>query len=259
MSDASAPAPLLAERVRAGERLLGLIVKLPAPAVVEIAGHSGFDLVAIDTEHGLADGVALHHHLRSAAAAGLGALVRVGGPETPEILRALDAGADGVIVPHVTTGAQAQAVVSAARYPPEGRRGFALSTPAAGYGSRTVAEHFADARRRTLVAVQLEDAEAVPNAAGILATPGVDVAFVGTADLAASLGHPGEVDHPDVQAAIDAFVTAAREQGTPLCGVAADEAGAAAWFAAGGQITLFEASLVLAARLRGLAAGARSR
>lgn len=249
--------PALPERLRAGDRLLGAIVKMPAPAVVEIAGHAGFDLIAIDTEHGLADGVELHHHLRSAAAAGLPTLVRVGGPHVPEILRALDAGADGVIVPHVTTAAQAEAIVEACHYPPHGRRGFAMSTPAGGYGARSVAEHLAEARRRTTVVVQLEDPEAVPNADAIVSVPGVDVAFVGAADLAAALGHPGDPRHPQVQAAMDAFAAAAHAHEVPLCGVPADEQAAAAWFASGGRIALFETGLVLAARLRQLVAASR--
>lgn len=255
----SSPAPpaSLPERLRAGERLLGAIVKPPAPAAVEIAGLAGFDLVMLDTEHGLADGLVLHHHLRSAQAAGLHTLVRVGAPDAAEILRALDAGADGVVVPHVATRAQAEAAVAAAHYPPAGRRGLALSTPAGRYGSRTVAEHLADARRRTTVVVQLEDAEAIANAEAIVATPGIGAAFVGATDLAASLGRPGEPSHADVRAALGAFAAAARAHDVPLCGVADDERAAAALFATGARIALFETSLVLAARMRELAAAAR--
>jgi 4-hydroxy-2-oxoheptanedioate aldolase len=247
----------LPQRLRAGDRLLGTIVKLPSPAAVEISGLAGLDLVMLDTEHGLADGVALNHHLRSARVAGLPALVRVGAPDAAEILRALDAGADGVVVPHVSSREQAAAAVAAARYPPEGRRGLALSTPAGGYGSRSVTEHLADARLRTTVVVQLEDAEAVEHAEAIVATPGVDAALLGTTDLAASLGHAGDASHTEVRAAIDAFAAAANAHGVPLCGVVSDERDAAAWFAAGGRMALFETSLVLAARLRELATTAR--
>src|SRR5262245_35125759 len=103
---------------------------MPAPATLELAGHTGFDFALIDTEHGIADGQQLEHHLRAADSAGLDCVVRVGANDSTEILRALDAGARGVVVPHVTTAAEAAAAVRAAHYPPIGKRGLALSTRA---------------------------------------------------------------------------------------------------------------------------------
>src|SRR5690348_10268232 len=123
-------------RLAAGEPLTGLIVKMPAPAQVEAAGHAGFDFVLLDTEHGPGDGLALEEHLRAAA---IPVLVRVRSPDA--ILGALDAGAAGVVVPHVLDPAGAEAAVAAAHYPPRGRRGIALSTRAGGYGTVSLDEH----------------------------------------------------------------------------------------------------------------------
>src|SRR4051794_22407873 len=107
---------------------------MPAAAPVEIAGHTRFGFVVLDTEHGPTEG--LHEHLRAAA---IPALVRV--PLVEGILAALDAGATGVVVPHVLDAAGAEAAVAAAHYPPRGRRGIALSTRAGRYGAVSLDEH----------------------------------------------------------------------------------------------------------------------
>jgi 4-hydroxy-2-oxoheptanedioate aldolase len=192
----------LAARLHGDRPLYGLVVKMPAPALLELAGRTGFDLAVIDTEHGSGDTTELEHHLRAADSAGLECLVRVGSLDGTEILRALDAGASGVIVPHVTTPDEAAAAVAAAHYPPVGRRGLAVSTRAGGQGTRSVGEHVADALRSTVVVAQIEDADALHQIGAIASTPRLDAMFIGPTDLSISLGHPGEPDHPHVVAAI---------------------------------------------------------
>jgi 2-keto-3-deoxy-L-rhamnonate aldolase RhmA/pimeloyl-ACP methyl ester carboxylesterase len=194
----------LHERLRGGESLVALLAKMPCAPQVESAGRAGFDLLILDTEHGPAGGFELEHHLRTADAAGLPALVRV--PEPGAILAALDAGAAGIVVPHVLDAAGAEAVVAAAHYPPRGRRGFATSTRAGGYGAVPAGEHVRRAAAETCVVVQIEDAEAVPPAADILAVDGVSAVFIGAADLRVSLGH-------DPDAEIAAITAAARAAG----------------------------------------------
>lgn len=250
--------PCLAERIRAGERLLGLVVKIPGPAVLEIAGHSGYDLVVIDTEHGPADTEALEHHLRAADGAGVPALVRVGGIDPCEILRALDAGAEGIVVPRVDTAAQAAAAVAAAHYPPHGRRGLATSTRAGRHGLVGLAEHVRRARERTLVVVQVEDAEALPHVAAIAAEPGVDGVFLGPTDLSMSLGQPGDLAHPLVADAIEQVAAQVREASrAPLCTLVGDEHEAQRWYARGAQIVLLAAPPLIAKRLYELARAVR--
>jgi 4-hydroxy-2-oxoheptanedioate aldolase len=245
--------PFLAERIAGGDTACGVIVKMPAPALVELAGHTGFDLVVIDTEHGSADDTELEHHLRAADSAGIPALVRVGRNDPLLILHALDAGAAGVIVPHVCAAEDAQAAVRAAHYPPTGRRGLALSTRAGRYGARPLHEHLTDAAESTIVVAQVEDADAVPRSAQIAATPGLNAVWFGPSDLSLSLGLPGQLTHPTVAGAIDhiaAEVTASAHCALCVLVDSADEA--AAWRQRGARIVLFSSTAILARQLRQL-------
>jgi 2-keto-3-deoxy-L-rhamnonate aldolase RhmA/pimeloyl-ACP methyl ester carboxylesterase len=195
----------LAARLAGGEALTGLIAKMPCAAQVESAGHVGFDFVVLDTEHGPGGGFALEEHLRASA---IPALVRVPGPDA--ILAALDAGATGVVVPHVLHAAGAEAVVAAAHYPPSGRRGIALSTRAGRYGAVSLDDHLRRAAEETCVIVQIEDREALEHADAILAVPGVSGVLIGSADLALSLGRPPRAE---LDAAIDRVIAAAGRAG----------------------------------------------
>ena len=199
----------LATRLAAGESLTALFAKLPCAAQLEAAGHAGFDLVLLDTEHGPADALALEEHLRAAAAVGIAALVRVPALDPAAILGALDAGADGVVVPHVLDAAGAEAAVAAAHYPPRGRRGLALSTRAGRYGAAALEDHLRRAAEETCVIVQIEDRSAVEAADAILAVPGVSGVLIGATDLAMSLGHA-----PDRE--IEAVTAAATRAGVPV-------------------------------------------
>ncbi len=251
--------PPLAERLRAGERLAGLIVKIPGPQIVECAGHCGYDLVVIDTEHGPADTEALEHHLRAAATAGVPALVRVGGPVREEIQHALDAGAEGIVVPRVSSAEEAARAVTLAHYPPRGTRGLATSTRAGRHGLIDVGEHVRRARERTLVVAQVEDAAAVSHAGAIAAEPGLDAVFLGPSDLSMSLGHPGELSHPRVSKAIEQVSEGVRAaHAAPLFALVGSEAEARAWWERGAQVVLFVAAAVIARRLSEIARGVQA-
>lgn len=240
----------VAARLRAGETLRGLLTKMPAPAVVELGGHAGFDLVVVDTEHGAAGPEALEHHIRAADSAGVEAVVRVGTPEPIETLRALDAGASGVIAPHVNDAARARSVVRAAHYPPAGERGLAVSTRAGRQGLTPVAEHVRLALESTLVIVQVEHAEALENVEEIAVEERVDAVFLGPNDLSLSLGHPGDTKHPKVAAAIDRVAEAVVGSGAALCVIANSEEEARSWEQRGARIVLYPAFALLGTRLK---------
>lgn len=189
----------LKHRLVAGETLLGGIVRMPAEQLVELGAISGLDYVVIDCEHGPADLIALQHHLALADAHQLPVLVRVGYCDPGLVLRVLDLGAAGIIVPHVDTAADAEAAVAAAHYPPLGRRGFATSTRAGRFGAVLPAEHLKTATESTLVVVMIETDAGCRNAASILAIDGVDAVLCGPADLAVSLGLSGGASEPEVQ------------------------------------------------------------
>lgn len=245
----------LAERLRGREPLRFLFVKMPAPADVELAGAAGFDAVILDTEHGPASGPELEHHLRAAAAAGIAALVRVPGAQAAPILAALDAGATGIVVPHVTDAATARRIVGAAHYPPRGHRGLALTTRAGRYGTVELAEHLDRAARETLVVAQIEDAEAVDRAPEIAAVDGVDAVLIGTADLSISMGHPGAPDDPDVRAAVGRILDAGRRAGVAVAAVVARPAEAEAWRQRGASVAVFVSTLLARDALRSAITG----
>lgn len=248
----------LSARVRGGAPLIGMIVKMPGPAIVETAAHCGFDLVVIDTEHGAAGTELLEHHLRAADSAGVPALVRVGSADGPEILRALDAGACGIVVPHVSDAATAERIVRSAHYPARGTRGLATSTRAGHHGLVDVREHIAAAREQTLVVVQIEDVAAVEHVAEIAAVDGVDAIFVGPTDLSLSLGHPGDLDHPDVDAAIGQIVgEVVGGRDAALWVVAGDAEATAGWHGRGAGVVLFAAPALITREFRRVASAAK--
>lgn len=243
--------PSLAALLHAYAPLTALVAKMPCAAQVESAGHAGFDFVVLDTEHGPAGGLELEHHLRAAQAVGVPALVRVASADPDAVLAALDAGAAGIVVPHVLDAAGAETAVAAAHYPPRGRRGLALSTRAGGYGAIPVQDHLRRAREETCVVVQIEDAEAVPMAAEILAVPDVSAVLIGTSDLALSLGRAGAPDHADVEAAVRAVLTAAARAQVPAIAVASSGREAAAWRARGVAVVASVSTALVHAALAG--------
>ncbi|MBV9002538.1 MAG: alpha/beta fold hydrolase [Solirubrobacterales bacterium] len=246
--------PLVA-RVRRGDPLRVLLVKMPAPTEIEQAADTGFDAVIIDTEHGPASGLELEHHLRAADAARIAALVRVPTSDAGPILAALDAGATGIVVAHVADPACAAAVVDAAHYPPRGHRGLALTTRAGRFGTAALAAHLARAARETLVFVQIEDAQAVRRTQEILSVDGVDGVLIGATDLSISLGQPGESGSREVRAAIDEIIAAGARAGKAVAKVVTRPTEASQ--TPGVTIAVFVATLLIRDALRA-AAGPRA-
>lgn len=220
----------LKQRLRDGEPLTGCFVMIPSPAVVEMCGYAGFDFVILDQEHGSAGTEVLENQIRAAEASGIAALVRIPEASAARAQHALDAGAEGLLVPHVTSLDVAREIVSAAQYPPEGLRGMATTTRAGHHGTIAVDEHLKRARERNVVMLQIEDRSVLPDVESIAGLPGVDSIFIGPADLSISLGHPGNPGHPEVAAEIDRIVETAKRVGKARVSTfARNEANARAW------------------------------
>jgi 4-hydroxy-2-oxoheptanedioate aldolase len=215
----------LKSRLRAGERLRGGIVRMPAEVLVELSGIGGLDYLLVDCEHGPDDLVPLQQHIALAQAHGLPVLVRVGRGDPNQVLRVLDLGAAGIIAPHVESAQEAAEVVRGAHYPPLGDRGFATYSRAGRYGAVSAADHLRNASE-TLVVAMVETGAGVGSAADILAVDGIDAVWVGPADLAVSLGvPPGD---PAVRRARDEVHEKARAAGVPVMSiVSSSEQGAA--------------------------------
>ena len=183
------------------------------PAVAEVIAGSGADFVAIDGEHGTVEASDLSHVLAAVRASGIPALFRVAENEQARIQHALDAGASGVIVPRVRSAVDAARAARATRYPPDGVRGIAPRR-AGGYGRD--GGYLARANDLVACVVQVETREALADLAAIIEVPGVDAFLIGPNDLAASIGHTGEIDHPVNLEAIARVRDAAFAAGVPV-------------------------------------------
>ena len=200
------------QRLKDGETVLGCAVGIAHPIAVEIAGYAGFDFVFLDTEHSALGVSAIEPMILAARAADVAAIYRVRQLDAAAIGRALDMGADGILVPHVKSARQAQAVVDAARYAPLGQRGLGPER-AIRFGLSDPTEYVANANDQAVVAVMIEDQEAVENIEAIAAVAGIEVFNIGTWDLSNSLGIALQRRHPRMMAAISRIIDAARSNG----------------------------------------------
>ena len=200
------------DRVLGGETLFGCWSGLGSPLAVELVARAGFDWVLVDLEHGAVTEADLLAHLHAIEAAGAIGLVRPQSGERLRIGRALDLGATGVVIPRLDSAIEAQEAVSFLRYPPEGVRGVALLTRGARLGSVGHAS-VGELNRDIVGIVQIESPGALRDAPDIAAIDGVDVLFVGPADLSHSLGIPGQFADPTYQAALRSVVAACRAHG----------------------------------------------
>ena len=174
----------------------GMFVTLESPSITEMAVGLGLDWIVIDAEHGHLDWGDIVGHLRAAARSHTVALVRIATLDTGLIKRALDIGADGVMVPWIETPAQLQHAVAAAQYPPEGVRGIGAER-ATGWGE-CLLQHAQEANEHVLVVPIIETVTAGKNIAELCKVPGVDLFFFGPADYSSTAGHRGQWEGPGV-------------------------------------------------------------
>ena len=244
-----------ARRLAAREPLLGTFLKTPHPHIVEVLATAGLDCLCIDAEHAPFDRGTLDACIFAARAAGFPVLVRPASAAPEHILNALDCGADGVVVPHVRSAAEARAVAKACRYGPGGR-GYAGSSRAAGYGTVAMAAHRASSDG-VIVIAQIEDAEALDGIDAIAATDGIDALFVGRADLTVALDCADQ-DDPRVVDAVARIVAAAAAAGRPCGMFLARPSDAGEWRARGASLFLLASDHAFlrsgAAQLRAAAA-----
>jgi 2-keto-3-deoxy-L-rhamnonate aldolase RhmA len=201
------------ERLAKRDSLLGTFIKTPGVQAIEVLGDVGLDFVVIDAEHAPWDRNAIDLALLAAKAAGIAALVRV--ESTATILTALDCGATGVMVPHVSSAKVAREVVDACRYRP-GRRGFTNSSRAGHYGRLGLGAHIEANDTRITIIAMLEDPEALEHIGDIVAVEGIDAFFLGRGDLTVALGESA-TDAAQVKDAIARFVSAVKAAKKPLC------------------------------------------
>jgi 4-hydroxy-2-oxoheptanedioate aldolase len=203
-------------KLAAGEAAFGCFVRTPEPQLIEYVGMLGWDFLVFDAEHGPLQPREVEDLCRAIEPRGTTPLVRVTTNDTPTILRFLDTGAHGVHVPWVNSAAEAEKAVRAVKYTPRGIRGLAGSR-ASEWGLREpIGAYVQRANRETLVVIQIETQDAVDGIDDYLKVDGIDVLFLGPTDLSQSLGHPGQLDHPDVLAAMERVADAVVGSGVTL-------------------------------------------
>lgn len=191
----------LRERLNAGKVCAGVLASMPSVNVAQALSNSGFDWLFIDMEHGAIDIASCYNMITATSGTDCAPIVRVMEPSISYTKPVLDSGAMGIVFPMITTKDAAEAAVAAVRYPPEGERGWGPFYAPIRWGNGDALDYY-KASKDIVVITLIEHIEAIENIQEIIAVSGIDVFFIAPMDLAASMGHVGNRDHPDVQKAI---------------------------------------------------------
>ena len=201
-------------KLRAGKAaLVTTVTPYASPKLTEMLGLLDFDCVWIDMEHQDYSYDQLFDMALGCRASGIDAMARIRKGDYWTYSRPFEAGANGIMVPHCRSGAEAEQIVRYARFAPLGMRGIDGVEASADYGLAPTAEYMAHANRETFVCVQIEDREAVDDVEAIAAVEGVDILFVGPADLSQSYGIPLQTQAPVMRAAVERVAEAAARHG----------------------------------------------
>ena len=192
------------------------LFEFDTPGIGYILKNAGCDFTIFDTEHSGFGFETVKRVMTYMHGAGLPTVVRVPSREYRDIARALDAGADGVMLPMVSTVDEAKSIIHSMKYVPEGGRGVILRCAHDQYTAGPTMEKLAAANARTVLFAQIETATGVENADAMAALEEVDCLWVGHFDLSCSLGIPGQFDHPTFTDAITEVIAAARAHGKSL-------------------------------------------
>ena len=201
------------QRLLAGEQQIGLWTTLSSAYAAEVVAGAGFDWLLLDTEHSPGGVETTLAQLQAVAPYPVSAVVRPAANDPVLIKKFLDIGAQTLLVPYVQTVEEARAAVAAMRYPPQGLRGVAGTTRATRFGR--VKDYAARAHEQLCLLAQVETGEALERLEDIALVEGVDAVFIGPNDLAASLGHAGDMAHPEVVAAVEGAITRLKAIGKP--------------------------------------------
>jgi 4-hydroxy-2-oxoheptanedioate aldolase len=218
-----------------------------SPLVAEICAGAGLDWLLIDMEHSPNGLESVLAQLQAVAAYPVTPLVRVPSCDVVTIKRVLDLGAQNLLVPMISSAAEARTAAEAVRYPPRGRRGVGSALSRSARWNR-VDDYLVNADAHVSLFVQIETAAGVDAAADIAAVDGIDGIFLGPSDLAASMGLLGQQAHPDVVGAVHRAFEAVRSVGLPVGVNAFDPAVAKRYLEAGATFVLVGADVTLLAR-----------
>jgi 4-hydroxy-2-oxoheptanedioate aldolase len=213
----------------------GCFLRYPDAGITELLALQGWDFIVLDAEHGPVQPHDCEQMVRSAELHGVAALARLPSCRNDHIQRYLDTGLMGLHAPCVGSRAEAEAIVSAAKYFPLGQRGLA-AVRGAQYGQKQSLKDYAQyANANTVIVAQIETAEGLERLDDIAQVEGIDVIFIGPTDLSQSLGYPGELDHPAVQSAISRIIACANQHKKPWGIMVGDAESARSWRSRGAR------------------------
>jgi 4-hydroxy-2-oxoheptanedioate aldolase len=224
------------EKLRQGKAVFGAFIPMPSPDIVEIVALAGFDFALLDAEHGRISPDDAYPMVLAAEARDLPAFVRIGENDRQVVLKYLDLGVAGVMIPQTNTPELARQALEAMRYPPAGLRGLAGGRTFDYGQGRPMSKLVPAINDRVLSIVQFESIDALPHLEAILALPGLDVLFVGPTDLGQSMGFAGQIGHSEVEAVIQRVCDTARGSGVALATVTPDAQSATRRLAQGFQM-----------------------
>lgn len=191
--------------------MIGIFSKTSDSNFVEATGLAGLDFIILDQEHGIISNEKLLDHVRAAKVSNLNSFVRVPYLSANHIGKALDSGAEGVMVPNISNEDEAKKAIQFAKFYPHGTRGVCRFVKAAKFGTQDKSEYFTSENNKTLI-LQVEGLEGIQNLDSILAVEGVDYIFIGPYDLSQALGLPGEVYHPHVLEEIEKIIITSKNK-----------------------------------------------
>lgn len=215
-------------KMKSGEEVFGLLNSVPSPLICEMLGYAGYDFVVIDTEHLLLSPRDIEHSIRAAECAGITPFVRVPSCDLATIARALDSGAQGIVVPRVDSLEQAQEAISAVRFPPAGSRGITGGRNT-GFGAQSIDDYMALSNREVMLVVMIESPQGLNALPSILTLQGIDMVLEGALDLSIAMGHGSNVQADAVQRALRQMAGCCAEAGVPFCAIPRQDGQLNAW------------------------------
>jgi 2-keto-3-deoxy-L-rhamnonate aldolase RhmA len=236
----------LKDKLKSGQIPVGhMILEFGTRGIAQILDNSALDFVLIDTEHSPFTSADLADLMAWFKATPIAPIVRIPEIHYHFIARTLDAGALGVMVPDVTSGDEARAIVDAVKYAPLGKRGMMMHHAHTDYLAANPVEYTAYANQNTAVICQIESVEGLDNLEAIASTPGIDILWVGHSDLTQSMGIPGQLDHPQMLDALKLIVATAHKLGLAAGAQPGSLSLAREWIALGFNVISYSTDLAV--------------
>ena len=201
------------QKLHQGLPVYGVISTSDDPQLAELFGLSGFDYYILDAEHGLIDSTQAVNVIRACERTNITPLVRIGPKDPKLVLKYLDAGMLGIMMPGLESVEEVQMLVEAIKYQPLGKRGMGISRASAytAYSGISAPEYIKFSNENTMVIIQFEDEALLPNFKAMCSVNGVDACMIGPRDLSLNMGFPDGANHPEVQDVIDKAITIMRD------------------------------------------------